>query len=190
MTIDPYVGSAGGQPRLTIPYMNDPSLGPKMNRILRTIYTWANSLLLPTASSSSITAWWFGSTNDVGANPITWTEITSSGFAYIGDSGTEIVALPDSSISLITYQLDTPSESVSENVEVIINPDPEVGPAAAYNIPFSSPPSSFFNNPIAVIWADSDNLASALPWAFQGTNVGLPSDTPAYLNIASWTKPS
>lgn len=51
MSIDPYVGSAGGQPRLLLPNMK--GFGRKMDANLRTLYTWANSLRLGGSSGSS-----------------------------------------------------------------------------------------------------------------------------------------
>jgi hypothetical protein len=55
MTTDPYIGSAGGQPRLLIPTIDriqDPAVTIAMNAILR----WGNSLLLGTGSPP-VLAW-------------------------------------------------------------------------------------------------------------------------------------
>lgn len=93
MTVDPNVGSAGGQPRLLLPNMT--GFGAAMDANLRSLYTWANSLLLPSApSGAGMLALAVYSATNISAGPITWVADTpTSGFAYLSPL-TELSALP------------------------------------------------------------------------------------------------
>jgi hypothetical protein len=201
MTVDPYIGSAGGQPRLFIPTMGqfqDPSVETAMNVILR----WANSLLL-NSSTGGVVAY-AGFTALVGdnthPNPVTWTGTISDGVFHYMDSGVQnIVAFPSHSYSIIQYGWSTngggvsPSSDASRIFLLLVGAGSAlvsnaVDPDFAYNVGIT--PTDLEDGRSGFLHVDSDNVgATALPWHFDGLVTDVPAGMGMYLNIVSWSKP-
>lgn len=191
-------GNAGGQPRLTLPFMSlspdDPLFASKYQANMRTLLTWANSLL--NASASPLLGWWYGNasiTNSV--NPVTWTQVLTGSFAYWNGGLTEIVALPTNSITQILYGFSqgtarTPGSDNPFLYLQLLNGTGalQVGPPAAWQDRIvGTTPGSWWQTPVMFFMTDSASLPTALPWKFEAEadNVGAQV---AYCSILSWSK--
>lgn len=204
MTMDPYVGSAGGQPRVTFPFMSlnpdDPRFQQKFEANMRTLYTWANSLLLGGSSSGRMLAW-AKYTSTIGdnttKNPVVWTLTTGSGFGYFDGSIETIVAFPPDSLNLLLYGSSfgptIPSGADNKMTLQIFDGSSTVVEdlvsAYRYEDAASGTPQDFWFSPNGWTLYDVDNLPSALPYHFVGQVQDLGS-VGFYLSIMSWEKPT
>jgi hypothetical protein len=108
MTVDPYVGSAGGQPRLILPFpnINRPPTAAEWNRTMRTLYTWANSLLLPVSGSGLVLTanGGFELDSDFTTGTFDWVADYQEGFTYL-QSDRQTFEFPDDSVSIVVLSV-------------------------------------------------------------------------------------
>ena len=202
-----YPGSAGGQPRLTLPFTrlnpNDPKFAEKFDAITRTLLTWANSLLLSTPSTGGVIdfgGWTATVSNNTHPNPVTWTPGISGGSFNYFDAGVQYIqGFPTSSFSIIQYGWSTggagyvPSTDASRIFLLLVGAasaavSNAVDPDWLYNVGII--PSAVEDGRSGFLHVDSDNVGgTALPWNFDAIVTDVPGGMGMYLNIVSWSKP-
>jgi hypothetical protein len=193
MTVDKYLGSGGGQPRLIIPMMGkfqDPAVEQTMQTILR----WANSLLL---GGGGITGWFFGTGDgppDGGAGTQTvWTQAFAGTFVYFDVTNTFIEHLPSNSLTLFLFGWRYFQNGINiappHLVFNLTNGAVNIGESA--NLHYDTGANLVNVDETRVGWAivDDDSPHSALPynWLSGNTSSG-PEHMSCYLGILSVSK--
>ena len=196
-----YPGSAGGQPRLTLPFTSlnpqDPKFAQKFEAITRTLTTWANSLLL--GSSGASLAGYANYTATIGnnttVNPVTWSAGLHS-FSYFNGAEQLLQSFPTASVSLLLYGYEnTPVVPSGADVREVIQIFDSTGSAitnsvdAAYRYEDSvgGIAQDFQINPVGFTFFDSANLPGTPPFHFLARVANL-TTIGAQLTIYSWSK--
>jgi hypothetical protein len=181
MTVDPYIGSAGGQPRLFIPTMGqfqDPSVETAMNVILR----WANSLLASTPGPPGVSWNWRDVTGNATAAPGDYIVCDGAGSAYVGT-----ITLPSTTSAGQMIALTIKNEgavfgtgsAISIAVPTGVNLNGNAGPYTATNF--------MFTRDIAVDPSIILIAASTTDWVILSTGTAMPgqgSSPGAHDNVA------
>lgn len=194
MTIK-YAGDAGGQPRLLIPTIDritDPATKIAMNEILR----WANTLLMGGGSLADFAQY---EATIVGGtvNPVTWTQVVSSGFAYLDGAGQDVIAFPPKTYTGIFYGFVgtgfiVPSGmDMRQYISLQDGGGSDVGNVAVFTLDVGIIPTDFNMAPNTEIFIDVDHLPSghALPYHFISRSQDVVNSQGAFLYFLSWSKP-
>jgi hypothetical protein len=194
MTVDPYIGSAGGQPRLFIPTMGqfqDPSVETAMNVILR----WANSLLLGTSSPGALLQYGFYNGSVVGSagttNPVPWTAVDSS-FSYTSGSG--LIGFPTNSVNLLTVRLDEAFPAGIDPVTIVLSLLGNSGANTLSTADFtagltSSNSKAYDSETLTYIFRTNGPFAAYAPLQTEAVIGGFNDTVTARLFILSWSLP-
>jgi hypothetical protein len=191
MSIDKYIGSAGGQPRLIIPQI-DKIQDPAVRDAMQAIYRWANALLYTTPSpSSGLLAFASYSERIVpGTNPITWsTKLAGGTYDYLDLNAQYIVQLPPNAITLILYGLEYASGSPPADPAFYLQLNG--GPASTIPIQMVLAPTSsgqWGATGFSIALFDDDVAAPSLPCWFSSSASGNVTAN-GLLTMSSWSKP-
>ncbi len=191
MPVDRYVGSAGGQPRLTIPYMNQFE-DPKVNVAMRTIYTWANSLLMPSAGMpDAINVGTY--TSDAPASPLTWIEQPDTSFEYVlKDNQSIVVPLdPDAdhlsfTLMIVRVALEGPITSTDPTTaSLILKNSSGTQIDGSYTVGQPSTSAGSFEVSPLMVRMISNDIDGGLPYTIDLTvqNIAIPR---AIMHLVTW----
>ena len=196
-----YPGSAGGQPRLTLPFTKlnpqDPKFAEKFEAVTRTLTTWANSLLL--GSSGASLAGYANYTSTIpnhGINPVAWT-LGLHSFDYFDATHKLLQNFPTTSVSLLLYGFNnSPVVPSGADIREVLTMFDSGGsnfanstPAAyRYEDSVGGTAQDFEINPVGFTFFDSANLPGTPPYHFVAQFENVTTTVGVNLTIYSWSK--
>lgn len=143
-----YVGSAGGQPRLTLPFSNlqSPPTAAEWNRTMRTLYTWANSLSSGGSGGGMLAFGVYGATGPSG-NIVQWTAVADAAGMLGGDAETFTPPENAVALTLAASEFDAPVGTAGPLLYSLINTGGLIGVTPEYQVWGEAP-----NNPISSLF--------------------------------------